>query len=85
MKTIILLCFLTGCTPQMTTDYASQGMQAELRQQQLSAQRQGQDSEHIQSDKSVPIIIICNHLGNGPSSCVQRTVPGNIEPIELMR
>jgi hypothetical protein len=79
MRTIILLCVLTGCTPQMTTDYASQGMQAELRQQQRQA------SEHTQSDKSVPIIIICNHLGNGDSSCVQRSVPGNIEPIELMR
>jgi hypothetical protein len=75
MKYLIVLLILVGCTPQMTTDYASQGMQSDQRQQQLSAQRQGMT--HAPRSSEMPIIVICNQVNSKGATCLKRSMPGS--------
>ena len=77
MKYLLLLPALAACTPQMTTDYASQGMQAQLRQSQAMAAAQGQSHSETTRETSAPIIINCIQIGRDAADCFHRTVPDN--------
>jgi hypothetical protein len=73
--TALLIVILVSCTPMTSAMKSSQSSAQDSKQNQDSEQGQGMAHQSRTSD--MPIIIICNHVGTGDSSCVHRSVPGN--------
>jgi hypothetical protein len=70
---LIVIMVLVSCTPMTSSMKSSQSSAQESTQRQDSDQGQGMAHQSRTSD--MPIIIICNHVGDGSSECVRRSVP----------